>query len=154
MSIWNPYAFTPTGQPVAPVAPPALRVIDGQATAQQLAHAQDAFYRFCASARLSAVPNPVETGRLPDGTRYRIVKVGPQTTMEIWPGGGAAQKVLSGIMFWPSRTLLVNDGKMDAPSAKWRVVPISTDLFEGVPDSGRRLTVSKHTSKAGTGQYF
>lgn len=85
MSIWNPYAFTPTGQPVAPVAPPALRVIDGQATAQQLAHARDAFYRFCASARLSAVPNPAETGRLPDGTRYRIVTVGVQTVMEIWP---------------------------------------------------------------------
>lgn len=85
MSIWNPFAFTPTGQAVAPVAPPALRVMDGQATAQQLAHAQDAFYRFCASARLSAVPNPVETGRLPDGTRYRIVTVGAQTVMEIWP---------------------------------------------------------------------
>lgn len=90
MSLWNPYAFTPTGQPVAPVAPPALRVIDGQATAQQLAHAQDAFYRFCASTRLSAVPNPVETGRLPDGTQYRIVVVGPQTIMEIWPGKAAA----------------------------------------------------------------
>ena len=87
MSLWNPYAFTPTGQPVAPVAPPALRVIGGQATAQQLTHAQDAFYRFCASARLSAVPNPAETGRLPDGTRYRIVTVGAQTVMEIWPGG-------------------------------------------------------------------
>ena len=90
MSIWNPFAFTPTGQAMAPVAPPALRVIGGQATAQQLEHAQDAFYRFCASARLSAVPNPTEIGALPDGTRYRIVKVGPQTTMEIWPGGGGA----------------------------------------------------------------
>ena len=38
MSLWNPYAFTPTGRAMAPVAPPALRVIDGQATAQQLAH--------------------------------------------------------------------------------------------------------------------
>lgn len=90
MSIWNPFAFTPTGQAMAPVAPPALRVIDGQATAQQLAHAQDAFYRFCASARLSAVPNPTEIGALPDGTRYRIVVVGPQTIMEIWPGKAAA----------------------------------------------------------------
>ena len=85
MSLWNPYAFTPTGQPVAPVAPPALRVIDGQATAQQLAHAQDAFYRFCASARLSAVPNPTEIGALPDGSRYRIVVVGPVATMFLWP---------------------------------------------------------------------
>ena len=90
MSIWNPFAFTPTGQPVAPVAPPALRVMGEPATAQQLTHAQDAFYRFCASARLSAVPNPTETGRLPDGTRYRIVTVGAQTTMEIWPGKAAA----------------------------------------------------------------
>lgn len=85
MSLWNPFAFTPTGQAVAPVAPPALRVMDGQATAQQLAHAQDAFYRFCASARLSAVPNPTEIGALPDGSRYRITTVGVQTIMQLWP---------------------------------------------------------------------
>ena len=153
--IWNPYVFTPLGNPIVGEAPPTLRVMGGmQATAQQLSYAQQRFTQFVMQARLSTVPNPTEAGRLPDGTAYRIVVVGPLTTMEIWPGGGAAQKVLSGIMFWPSRTLLVNDGKMDAPSAKWRVVPISTDLFEGVPDSGRRLTVSKRTSKAGTGQYF
>ena len=157
MSIWNPFAFTPTGQAMAPVAPPALRVIGGQATAQQLTHAQDAFYRFCASTRLSAVPNPVETGRLPDGTQYRIVKVGPQTTMEIWPGGGEAQKVFSGILFLPSKTLLVNDGKMDAPSKKWRVVDVSSIPIDSSYYSGalqKRLTVSRSTPGSGQGQYF
>lgn len=157
MSIWNPFAFTPTGQAVAPVAPPALRVIDGQATAQQLAHAQDAFYRFCASARLSAVPNPTETGRLPDGTRYRIVTVGAQTTMEIWPGGDEAKRVFSGILFLPSKTLLVNDGEMDAPSKKWRVVDVSSIPIDISYYSGalrKRLTVSKRTPVSGRGQYF
>ena len=98
MSLWNPFAFTPTGQAMAPVAPPALRVIDGQATAQQLAHAQDAYYRFCASARLSAVPNPTEIGALPDGSRYRIVVVGSLATMEVWPVGSAAEPLDRGIL--------------------------------------------------------
>lgn len=87
MSLWNPFAFTPTGQAMAPVAPPALRVMGEPATALQLAHAQDAFYRFCASARLSAAPNPTEIGALPDGSRYRIVVVGPVATMFLWPAG-------------------------------------------------------------------
>lgn len=42
------------------------------------------------------MPNPTEIGALPDGTRYRIAKVGPQTTMEIWPGGDEDDR-LSGI---------------------------------------------------------
>lgn len=94
MSLWNPFAFTPTGQAMAPVAPPALRVMGEPATAVQLAHAQDAFYRFCASSRLSAVPNPTEIGALPDGSRYRIVVVGPLATMEVWPVGGGADVVM------------------------------------------------------------
>ena len=88
MSLWNPYAFTPTGQPVAPVAPPALRVIDGEATAQQLTMAQQAFVQFCMHSRLSAVPNPVEMGRLPDGTPYKIIDVAGVRTMMIWPSNG------------------------------------------------------------------
>lgn len=86
MSLWNPYAFTPTGEPAATVAPPALRVLGGVATGQQLLHAQAAYYRFCVTARLSTVPNPTEQGYLPDGSRYHIVVVGPQATMTIWVG--------------------------------------------------------------------
>lgn len=88
MSLWNPYAFGPTGAALPASAPPALRVIDGVATAQQLVMAQAAFHRFCTNARLSPVPNPTEQGVLPDGTRYRIVVLGPQTIMEIWPTSG------------------------------------------------------------------
>lgn len=92
MSLWNPYAFTPTGQPVAPVAPPALRVIDGEATAQQLTMAQQAFVQFSERARLSVVPNPVEMGRLPDGTPYKIIDVAGVRTMMIWPSNGEERR--------------------------------------------------------------
>lgn len=92
--IWNPYTFTPLGNPIVGEAPPVLRVMGGmQATAQQLAYAQQRFTQFVMQARLSVVPNPTEAGRLPDGTQYRIVVVGPQTVMEIWPqpqGGDGA----------------------------------------------------------------
>ncbi|MFN7152929.1 MAG: hypothetical protein ACK4OE_04490 [Acidovorax sp.] len=84
MSIWNPFAFGPTGQPMAPMSPPALRVLGGVATALQLAYAKDAFHRFSALARVSTVPNPTEQGYLPDGSRYQIVVVGPQATMTVW----------------------------------------------------------------------
>ena len=86
MSIWNPLVFTPTGNPVPAAAPPALRVY-GEATAQQRAMAQVAFANFCNSSRVSVVANPIVTGWLADGSRYRIVVVGPQTVMEIWPQG-------------------------------------------------------------------
>lgn len=87
--IWNPYTFTPLGNPIVGEAPPVLRVMGGmQATAQQLSYAQQRFTQFVMQARLSAVPNPTEAGRLPDGTQYRIVVVGQQTVMEIWPAAG------------------------------------------------------------------
>lgn len=87
--IWNPYTFTPLGNPIVGEAPPVLRVMGGmQATAQQLSYAQQRFTQFVMQARLSAVPNPTEAGRLPDGTQYRIVVVGPQTVMKIWPAAG------------------------------------------------------------------
>lgn len=87
MSLWNPHAFSATGQPEPQVSPAALRVIGGVATPQQKAWAQGAFYQFCSRARLSMAPNPTEQGFLADGTRYRITVVGPQATMEIWPLG-------------------------------------------------------------------
>lgn len=97
MSLWNPYGFTIGGAPaLLGAAPPALRVMGGQATAEQIAAARMAFNRFCAVARTSPVPNPTEIGRLPDGTPYRIVVVGPQTFMEIWPTG-QDEKRISGI---------------------------------------------------------
>ena len=156
--IWNPYTFTPLGNPIVGEAPPVLRVMGGmQATAQQLSYAQQRFTQFVMQARLSTVPNPTEAGRLQDGTQYRIVKVGPQTVMEIWPGGDEAQKVFSGILFLPSKTLLVNDGEMDAPSKKWRVVDVSSIPIDSSYYSGalqKRLTVSRSTPGSGRGQYF
>ena len=91
-----------------------------QATAQQLSYAQQRFTQFVMQARLSTVPNPTEAGSLPDGTRYRIVKVGPQTVMEIWPGGSEApMKALSGIYFHSTNRVLVNKGDRGIPSANW-----------------------------------
>ncbi|MBV7460632.1 MULTISPECIES: hypothetical protein [unclassified Acidovorax] len=92
MTLFDPYALTPTGDPVGPTPPPELRVIGGQATPAQRQMAQQAFVQFCTRARLSVVPNPRETGRLPDGSRYEIVVVGKAKTMLLWPvgsGGGA-----------------------------------------------------------------
>lgn len=85
MSLWNPYAFSVTGQALAPVAPPALRAYGAEPTAEQRGMAQTVYVAFCSRVRLSAVPNPTEQGRLPDGTSYRITVLGPQTVMEIWP---------------------------------------------------------------------
>lgn len=86
MSLWNPYTFTVGGAPaLLGAAPPALRVMGGQASAEQLAAARMVFSRFCAVARTSPVPNPTEIGRLPDGSAYRIVVVGAQAFMELHP---------------------------------------------------------------------
>lgn len=97
MSLWNPYAFSSTGQPEPQVSPAALRVIGAAATPQQKAWAQGAFHQFCSRARLSMVPNPTEQGFLADGTRYRITVVGPQATMEIWPLGADSETRRHGI---------------------------------------------------------
>ena len=92
MSIWDPHTYKPGGVPIGATAPPALRVHGSPASANQLGMAQAAFYRFCMMARLSVVPNPVEAGRLPDGTAYRIVRIGNSTTMEIWPEDAANER--------------------------------------------------------------
>ena len=129
--IWNPYVFTPLGNPIVGEAPPVLRVMGGmQATAQQLSYAQQRFTQFVMQARLSTVPNPTEAGRLPDGTQYRIVKVGPQTTMEIWPGGATepidsksaiyVEVMLPGAPY-PVRYLLRPKGTVADPGRPWRV---------------------------------
>lgn len=104
MSLWNPYTFTIGGAPaLLDAAPPALRVMGGgQASAEQLAAARMAFSRFCAVARTSPVPNPTETGRLPDGSAYRIVVVGAQALMELHPvvgGKPLSDEVRPGIWF-------------------------------------------------------
>ena len=84
--IWRPHAFGPTGQPIGPQAPPALRVEGGYpATPEQMAMAQQTFANFCGVQRVSLGPNPTEAGKLRDGTPYRITVVGAQTVMQIWP---------------------------------------------------------------------
>lgn len=49
--------------------------------------AQQTFAKFCMTARLSAVPNPMEQGFLPDGSKYRISTVGNVRIMQVWPVG-------------------------------------------------------------------
>lgn len=96
MSLWNPFAFDIHGEPAQlGMAPPALRVVGGQASAVQLAAAQFAFAQFCAAARTARVANPRRVGRLPDGSRYEIVVAGPATTMTLWPESGG-----SGFIAW------------------------------------------------------
>lgn len=126
--LWNPYAFSVTGQPVALAAPPALRVYGGTATAEQLAAAQAAYARFCTHARLSHVPNPTEIGRLSDGSVYRIVVVGNTTIMELRVAPVQAQETGSSgvlILHGGAETMLVPSGRFAAPDGGWKSVTTS-----------------------------
>lgn len=151
MSILNPYAFTPFGQPAAPTVS-ALRAIGAPASVAQLAAARKVFGSFCAQTRLSAAPNQTAIGRLPDGTRYRIVVVGAMTTMTMWPVAPSGYTELqSGIWFRaeegpaagtenrsriytvqiPARgKLLVNRKKKGGGSSSvWALVPFPDPFF-------------------------
>ena len=101
MSLWNPFAFDVLGRPLTQKAPPVLRVLSGELTASTHRLAQGAFYRFCESARLSFAPNPVEMGKLADGTPYKIIDVGGQRTMLVWPDG-ANNAATDRLVSWPS----------------------------------------------------
>ena len=90
MKLPDPMAFDVLGRPIAPTAPPVLRVVSGEASEGQIADARHAFQRYLMHARLSAVPNPVETGRLPDGSSYKIITVGGVRTMLLWAEDGGA----------------------------------------------------------------
>ena len=106
--IWRAHTFGPTGLPIPPQAPPALRVEGGvEATVQQRAMAQVVFAQFCMTARVSLGPNPTQAGLLPDGTPYKITTVGPQTIMQIWPVSGEEDR-LGGIAI----TLVYLDGSV------------------------------------------
>lgn len=97
--IWNPYASTIHGQPAQlGAAPPVLRVIGGEATAEQLGMAQATFARFCATARTSAAANPSEVGELPDGSPYRIWVAGVSAYMTIRVSQAGGTHFVS----WPS----------------------------------------------------
>ncbi len=100
--IYNPYAFGVLGNPAPLVAPPALRVVSGQATPEQIAMARDVFARFCSGARLSHVPHPAEIGRLSDGSTYRITDVAGNRVMQLWAVGGGKSGMLaaSGFVFF------------------------------------------------------
>ena len=88
MTLLNPYAFTPFGQPATPTVS-ALRAIGAPANAAQLSAAQAVFSSFCTQTRLSAAPNQTAIGRLPDGTQYNIAVAGAMTTMTLWPAGAS-----------------------------------------------------------------
>ena len=124
MNLWNPFAFNVLGQPMAPAAPPALRVEGGQASLSQLAMAQQAFARYVSHARLSQVPNPTQIGKLADGTDYRIVSVAGQHIMQIWPAQHSRSvKVDSGIVLSQMQPgeiwLLVNELVDGRASGNW-----------------------------------
>lgn len=131
--LWNPYAFSPTGEAVPVGAPPALRIMNGQATSAQLTTAQTMFANFCMHSRLSAVPNATEQGRFPDGSTYRIVTVGGATIMELYPTQAAEQKkeIFSGIQIGTKDgvpTVLVNEGLVNAPGPRWRIEKVPTNI--------------------------
>ena len=100
-NIWNPFAFGVTGQPMVPQTQ-ALRVYGAEPSKEQLAMAQQTFAKFCMTARLSAVPNPMEQGFLPDGSKYRIVTVNNVRIMEVHVEGADevydAQEMAHGVL--------------------------------------------------------
>ena len=126
--LWNPFAFGVTGNPVLAETPPALRVYGAEPTKEQLAMAQHAFARFCSTSRLSAVPNPVERGRLPDGSEYRIVVVGKTPIMEVVLVEDEEAENVSGVYVSvvesgkpPSPVTCFPSGRFGAPGANWKI---------------------------------
>lgn len=162
MSIWNAYGFDLLGRPVDARAPDALRVV-GQASAPQLAMAQDTFASYCMRARSSVVPNPTEIGRLPDGSPYRIVTVGNSTVMEIHP---RAEEVdddsIRGILATHVEDevtrawLITPGGKFRAPDNTWKIkqlpeVPVSGQRY-WYPSLGNKGFVSEFAAHARGGK--
>lgn len=138
--LWNPYAFSPTGEAVPVGAPSALRIMNGQATSAQLMTAQTMFANFCMHSRLSTVPNATEQGRFTDGSTYRIVTIGGATIMELYPAttGTQTKNVFSGILMefgtGKAPVVLVNEGETDAPGFQWRLEKVPKN--NQVPDGG------------------
>lgn len=134
--IYNPYAFGVLGNPAPLVAPPALRVVSGQATPEQIAMARDVFARFCSGARLSHVPHPAEIGRLSDGSTYRITDVAGNRVMQLWAaGGGGSDSPLPKGIFVVCRNeggqavfVFTPGGRYNAPDGAWAMRP--ADLLE------------------------
>ncbi|WP_423459981.1 hypothetical protein [Ottowia sp. VDI28] len=78
-------AFDIFGNP-KPIAPlPELRIVGRGMSRDQIQMAQRAFTNYNQRASLSSVPNPVEAGRLPDGSRYKAFTVGRNRYMQVWP---------------------------------------------------------------------
>jgi len=128
--LWNPFAFGVTGQPVGPQTD-ALRVYGAEPSKEQLAMAQQTFAKFCMTARLSAVPNPMEQGFLPDGSKYRIVTVGNVRIMEVRvEGADGSEEWLSGIVI----TLTNLDGS-SIPAHSVGGVPITYILTPKTKDT-------------------
>lgn len=131
--LWSPFAYDVGGAPHAAAATPELRAY-GQLTAVQAAAAQDVFARFCQTARNSMVPNPTEWGNLPDGTPYRIDRIGVQTIMQVWPDAAPSEVIRSGFLLQhygavPAKAnylldVEVKDGKH---TGKWKARPVSTE---------------------------
>lgn len=129
--LWSPFAYDVGGAPHAAAATPELRAY-GQLTAAQAAAAQDVFARFCQTARNSMVPNPTEWGNLPDGTPYRIDRIGVQTIMQVWPSAALSQAIRSGFLLQhygaaPAKAnyildVEVKDGRH---TGKWKARPVS-----------------------------
>ncbi|MCS4292743.1 hypothetical protein M2375_000949 [Comamonas sp. BIGb0152] len=139
MSLWNPYAFTPTGERASVAAPPALRIVGGKATSTQLGMAQAAFAQFCGRSRVSFWRNPNEQGLLPDGSRYKIMVVGNSTVMTVWPqnakdkppgkwGIMLTTKVSAGYI----NKLFTPGGEYDKPDGTWDVTDVQAGSRDGV----------------------
>lgn len=122
MRPWNPYAQTFHGEPITGQIPVRVVVRGPKMTPQQSAFLQAAYASFAAGARLSIAPNPSAQGYLPDGSQYTIECVAGSCACSVWTATTEnADRALSGILFLPERTLLVNSGKLNAPEAKWEL---------------------------------
>ncbi|SOE35302.1 hypothetical protein [Delftia acidovorans] len=92
---WNPFVFSATGD-AAVVRTPCRLVVNGpQMTPRQAAWLQAAFFSFQSSARLSAVRNLQQHGRMPDGTAYVFSITNGIDSATVYTASGKSQLVLA-----------------------------------------------------------
>lgn len=90
---WNPFGTTFEGEPITGWTPTRLVVYGPELTPQQSAYVSHFHTNFLAKARLSVVANPVENGRLPDGSAISASIIGRVVTVVVHTVGGGPRAV-------------------------------------------------------------
>lgn len=97
---WNPFGTNFEGEPITGWIPTRVVVYGPALTPQQNAYVSHFHSKFLTKARLSVVANPVENGRLPDGSAISASIVGRVVTVVVHTVGGGplAVNIFGGIV--------------------------------------------------------